>query len=99
MSVDININGVGHVSPAKFSELSGLSLATVHRRLADGTLPKKQYGGKRCRVLIPLSALCSQTRDQQAAVTASKANQNIVQPVRSGKAPRWMKNPSKTEEQ
>lgn len=93
MSVDID-----HVSPARFSELSGLSLATVHRRLADGSIPKKQYGGKRCRILIPLSALSSQPVGQQASNIESSVNPNTTRPVRSGTAPRWMKTISKTKE-
>lgn len=96
--VDVNNNDAGHVSPAQFSELSGLSLATVHRRLADGSIPKKQYGGKRCRIMIPLSALSSRPLEQKAPIIASDANQNTALPVRSGKAPRWMNTSPKTKE-
>jgi hypothetical protein len=43
------------VTPAEFSELSGLSLATVYRRVYDGTLKYKKMvpeGGKRGQILI-----------------------------------------------
>jgi hypothetical protein len=46
-----------HLSPAEFVAESGLSLATVHRYLKSGRLPKVQIGGFRCRVLIPREAL------------------------------------------
>jgi hypothetical protein len=43
------------VSPREFSELSGLSIATVYRRVADGTFKHKPLvgkGKKHGRVLI-----------------------------------------------
>ncbi len=46
-----------YLSPAEFVRLSGLSLATVRRYLANDRLPKVQPGGRRCRVLIPRDAL------------------------------------------
>lgn len=45
------------LSPKEFVAKSGLSLATVRRYLRDGRLPSIQPGGRRCRVLIPASAL------------------------------------------
>ena len=45
------------LSPQEFVTLSGLSLATVRRYLKDGRLAAIQHGGRRCRVLIPRSAL------------------------------------------
>jgi hypothetical protein len=45
------------LSPADFARHSGLSLSTVSRYLASGRLPKIQFGGRRCRVLIPRAAL------------------------------------------
>jgi excisionase family DNA binding protein len=46
-----------YISPHEFVAKSGLSLATVRRYVRDGRLPSKQPGGRRCRVLIPRSAL------------------------------------------
>jgi hypothetical protein len=43
------------VSPREFSELSGLSIATVYRHVYNGTLKYKKHiakGGKNGRVLI-----------------------------------------------
>ena len=44
---------LAYLTPEEFAHLSGLSLSTVRRYLADGRLPKVQPGGPRCRVLIP----------------------------------------------
>jgi hypothetical protein len=49
----------GHLSPKEFSQISGLSLATVHRYLKKGKLPFRQPGGPRGRILIPVDALQS----------------------------------------
>jgi hypothetical protein len=42
------------VSPRRAVELSGLSLATVRRRIKDGTLESKKVGG---RVLVSTASL------------------------------------------
>lgn len=82
----------------QFVRLSGLSLSTVRRYLADGRLPKCQPGGHRCRVLIPRSALdhisptagpsrehCSQDTDASQQPVSSQHNS----PRHHGPAPRW----------
>jgi len=46
-----------YLSPQEFSQLSGLSLATVHRYLKKGNLPFQQPGGPRSRILIPAEVL------------------------------------------
>lgn len=46
-----------YLSPLEFCQLSGLSLATVHRYLKSGKLPFWQPGGHRTRILIPVDAL------------------------------------------
>lgn len=86
-----------HLSPREFVELSGLSLATVHRRLADGSIPKIQFGGKRCRILIPRSALNSTITANQPA-TAKPAAAERASRVRSGMRPRWTKNSTQSKE-
>ena len=46
-----------YLTPHEFAHRTGLSLATVRRRINDGTLPVFQPGGKRTAVRIPQSAL------------------------------------------
>lgn len=46
-----------YLAPQEFAKVSGLSMSSVRRYLADGRLPKSQPGGPRCRVLIPVDAL------------------------------------------
>lgn len=58
-----------YVSPHEFVAKSGLSLATVRRYLRDGRIPSIQPGGRRCRVLIPRSALESFTVVKRASGT------------------------------
>ncbi|MCA9094196.1 MAG: hypothetical protein KDA68_11955 [Planctomycetaceae bacterium] len=43
-------------SVEEFSRQSGLSPATIRRRIKDGQLPSYQPGGPRTKVLIPASA-------------------------------------------
>ncbi len=45
------------LTPAEFARLAVLSLATVRRRISDGSLPVFQPGGKRTAMRIPRSAL------------------------------------------
>lgn len=45
------------LTPAEFAAAAGLSLATVRRRIREGSLPVFQPGGKRTAVRIPRSAL------------------------------------------
>lgn len=45
------------LTPAEFAVAAGLSLATVRRRIREGSLPVFQPGGKRTAVRIPRSAL------------------------------------------
>jgi hypothetical protein len=46
-----------YLSPQEFSQLSGLSPATVHRYLRSGKLRHLQPAGPRGRILIPIDAL------------------------------------------
>jgi len=54
------------VSPARYAELSGLSPATVRRRIADGTIAAKKIGG---RVLVSTANLA--TVDEVAIARAA----------------------------
>jgi hypothetical protein len=81
------------LSPAQFSELTGLSPATVGRRLADGSLPKVQIGGKRCRILIPRSALSVATQSATEPSVCDKStpeSSSDKPPALAGMRPRWM---------
>ena len=40
-----------------FASYSGLSESTIRRRIRDGSLPRRQLGGKGKRILIPAAAL------------------------------------------
>lgn len=87
------------LSPVEFARLSGLSLSTVARYLANGKLPYYQPGGKGCRVLIPRSGL--QDVDVNAArkgASSERAPSSTDIPTaarqRSGLAgprPKWMR--------
>lgn len=95
-----------YVSPIEFGKIAGLSLATVRRYVKEGRLPSLQPGGKRCRVLIPRSALGIDSSradglaatsgtdlddaDGQSAFEARIANDEHVHDL-SGPKPRWMK--------
>lgn len=56
------------VSPQVFAQLAGISESTLWRRIRDQSIPSWQPGGRRTRVLIPLSALGAV---QSAAVESS----------------------------
>jgi hypothetical protein len=47
------------VSPGQFSQISGLSLSTVRRRIRDGSLPAIQLGGFRTRWMVAIQAIRS----------------------------------------
>ncbi|MCA9179346.1 MAG: helix-turn-helix domain-containing protein [Planctomycetales bacterium] len=85
------------LSPQDFARVSGLSVSTVHRYLAGGHLPKFQPGGKRCRILIPLTALeqfqnaTSIQREQQPAPSDDAAPQPDNRSLSKGPKPKWTK--------
>ena len=83
------------LSPQEFASCSGLSLVTVRRYLADGRLPAVQPGGRRCRVLIPRSALNLFTKVSDVARAARRppSQKPTAIPTRkspAGPAPRWL---------
>jgi hypothetical protein len=94
------------VSPLEFSQLSGLSLATVHRYLKKGKLPSVQPSGRRGRILIPADALerCGNTtleaaHPEQTTLPTAKPGA-APSPRPSGPRPRWTRtlNTSHTED-
>lgn len=56
-----------YVSPEEFAALTGLSIATVRRRIKASQLPVIQPGGKRTRVLIRVDALAPQPETDAAS--------------------------------
>jgi hypothetical protein len=96
------------LSPKEFGELSGLSLATIHRYLKMDRLPYRQPAGPRGRILIPAETLAI------VAVTGPPAPQEQAtdptflptlqttthSPPLSGPRPKWTRqtNPTRTEE-
>jgi len=80
------------LSPTEFSQLAGVSLATVHRYLKRGLLACWQPAGKRGRILIPISALASILGVSAAGnVTETTPQPALESPssTLSGPRPRW----------
>jgi len=77
-SSPIEVTEREYLSPHEFVARSGLSLPTVRRYLRDGRLPSIQPGGRRCRVLIPRSALESYSAAKSAARTSDTNRAPIV---------------------
>jgi hypothetical protein len=88
------------ISPTVYSALTGLSMATVRRRLSTKQIPSLQPGGRRSRVLIPLDALQASAEEAgsvQAAkgssgpLTTGEPKSAIEQQIHlPGPRPRWM---------
>ncbi len=87
------------LSPQEFGQLSGLSLATVHRYLKRGCLPYRQPSGRRGRILIPRDALDLTTSTglrpgddtlPPSSLSATSSSPDIPGRL-SGTAPRWSK--------
>jgi len=89
------------LSVEQFAAISGISKVTVRRLISDGRLPSWQPGGKRCRILIPRSAIEQLhpatgpepvTAPQSVATTASQAPLKVARSsTLSGPAPRWLR--------
>jgi hypothetical protein len=77
------------LSVAAFARLTGLSVATVRRRVRDGSVVVFQPGGPRTRVLIPWTQLQFSmprtSREKPMAVTQDSSECSKL----SGPAPRW----------
>jgi len=85
-------NAANYLSIQEFSAISGLSVATIRRRIKDGSLSCRQLGGYRCRVLILSDALEQVSpppnrppSPSHASTTASK------EPKLSGPKPVWQR--------
>ena len=88
-----------YLSVQEFKQLSGLSLATIHRYLKSGKLPFRQPAGPRSRVLIPTDALDILCRSTQPPITPPLATDADLTPDRdatndpplSGPRPKWQR--------
>ena len=93
----MSVRTTDYLSPAEFSRLSGLSRATVYRRIRDRSLPSAQPGGPRTRVLIPIDALRPAARPTESearsmtstAPTGRGCSKQIPPPPVSGPPPIW----------
>jgi hypothetical protein len=86
-----------YLSPQQFSDLSGLSIATVRRYLKAGMLSFVQPAGPRGRILIQSDALAVQTTPTDITSTphfpstqSCNSNKAADAQRRSGPLPRWM---------
>jgi len=83
-----------HLSPQEFAQKTGLSLATVNRRLKAGDIPFSQPGGPRSRILIPAAALDSASSHSasspELAEPSSAAPTESDPPRQRGPKPRWL---------
>lgn len=59
------------ISPAEFKEITGLSSATIARRLRDKSVPHSKLGG---RVLIPVEFISSLVSEAQANLSSSSSS-------------------------
>jgi excisionase family DNA binding protein len=74
---------------------TGLSVATVRRRIRAQSLPFLQIGGKNKRILIPITALSPARSEQiEKSAPALLAPQNLDCPasIRPGPMPKWKQN-------
>ena len=69
-----------------FARRSSLSESTVRRRIAEGSIPFRQFGGKGKRLLIPVSALSSVA--PSAAPTSLQEPRDVARP-RRGRQAKW----------
>jgi hypothetical protein len=60
-----------YISIQDLSEISGLSVSTLRRRVLDGSLVAAQPGGRRTRLLFPIDILDRLMPTKDQAVTAT----------------------------
>ena len=80
------------VSPAEYAARTGLSRATVTRRLKDGALPRLQPGGPRTRVLIPVAALAPPAAAPGKTLSCERPAAPPARP--RGPKPKWTRPPT-----
>ena len=77
-----------YLSPEQFSELSGLSIATIRRYVRACKLPFVQPGGPRGRILIPADALARLAMPRIEQPAQSMATEVTAEGRPEGPAPR-----------
>ena len=75
-----------YLSVAEFGTLTGLSEATIRRRIKDGSLPVYQPGGRKSRLLISRSALA---RPAELRAPAVPLQSPPDPPTLAGPSPGW----------
>ena len=70
------------------AQVLGLSVATVRRRIDDGTLPVFQPGGEGTAVRVPVDALKCATDTKSPAIESSPHDAK-PKPRRKGPQPKW----------
>jgi excisionase family DNA binding protein len=80
-----------YLTPQEFAGIAGLSLSTVRRRMADGSLPVWQPGGRRTAVRIHRSALTTSHQPPDPSVVAAPSPAEAPPSPRCGPQPRWKK--------
>lgn len=89
----------------EFSEVTGLSPATIRRNIRKKNLPHFQPGGRGTRILIPVSALGNSSPSKPSLASAQWANvpeitgptesspadpdEQVVRSTRRGRQPKW----------
>ncbi len=79
-----------YLSPAEFADLSGLSLSSVHRRIADRSLPFIQPGGKRKAIRIPRTAL-EALQPTRAVPDSEPADSSVSAKTKPRHQPHWQR--------
>jgi hypothetical protein len=86
------------LSPREVAKLTGFGIATIRRRLADGSLPKFQPGGPGTRIGVEPTALVATNSIRAACGPAAASSQPLPVPRTraadatrlAGPQPRWM---------
>lgn len=78
-----------YISKAELARRTGLSPETIARLVKNSSIPYWQPGGKRCRILFPVSIL-NTLSTPPAAAPAVTGGASSPAPKLPGPAPRWM---------
>ncbi len=78
-----------YISVDEFCVSTGLSRSTVRRRIADGSIPFHQPGGRRSRILIPATALDEPSQRPKKTLLSMQSSSRKAPEQLSGPKPRW----------
>lgn len=70
------------------ARILGLSVSTIRRRIADGTLSVFQPGGERTAIRVPLAAL-EHVTDVKPNEAEHDTAESTSKPKRKGPPPKW----------